>query len=68
MKRTTILLISLVVLLISNNSAVHAQRITVTIAGDSISGFNGDSNPGYLTDLNAPYDVCADVSGNIYFT
>jgi len=40
--------------------------IIYTIAGDGTQGFNGDGN--IPTQLNQPYDVIVDSSGDLYFT
>ena len=45
----------------------YAQRITVTIAGNGVPGYNGDGKSGNTTQINAPHDVCEDANGNIYF-
>jgi sugar lactone lactonase YvrE len=45
---------------------VYAQRVTVTMAGNGAGGFNGDGTAGYITDVNAPLDVCVDAAHNIY--
>ena len=51
--------------LVAGNAA--AQRVTVTMAGNGIAGFNGDGSAGYITDVNQPQDVCVDAAKNIYF-
>ena len=51
--------------LVAGNAA--AQRVTVTMAGNGIVGFNGDGSAGYITDVNQPQDVCVDAAKNIYF-
>ncbi len=37
-----------------------------TAAGNGIAGYNGDSGTAKTSELNVPYDVKADSSGNIY--
>jgi len=62
MNRTLLLLILLLPLF------AKAQRITVTVAGTGLAGFNGDGNPSISTLINRPFDVCVDAAHNIYFT
>ena len=62
---TNVLLI--IALMITGNSIVNAQNITVTLAGNGIAGFSGDGGPANLAKINAPNDVCVDAVHNIYF-
>ena len=58
--------IALFTLFVSSESS--AQRITVTPAGNGISGVSAAGMAGYLTNVSSPHDVCLDGSGNIYYT
>ncbi len=66
MKKCTIALLSLALLLITVN-IVNAQRITVTVVGTGVGGFNGDGHPGVATQISSPFDVCTDGANNVYF-
>jgi sugar lactone lactonase YvrE len=46
---------------------VSATGIITTIAGNSIIGYGGDGGPATAAQLNAPYGVAVDASGNVYF-
>jgi len=62
----SVLLIALLAVLGYNPSS--AQRITVTLAGNGSTGFNGNGRPGHLTNVSSPTDICRDAAGNVYFT
>lgn len=49
-------------------NTVHAQGIMTTLVGDSLIGYSGDGGPAYLAELNQPYGVCLDDTGNLYIT
>lgn len=68
MKKFTIPLLTLALLIITGNVLVHAQRVTVTIAGNGTPGFTGDGGWGKTAQISAPYDVCHDAANNVYFT
>ncbi len=65
MKKVTSLI--LLALCISTCILVHAQKITVTIAGNGMHGFSGDGGPGKMAQISNPNDVCMDAAENIYF-
>jgi hypothetical protein len=48
-------------------SLAGAQIIT-TVAGNNKIGYTGDNGSATLAELNKPSDLCADATGNIYFT
>ena len=63
----------LLLLFITMSSLVHAQstqtnRVTVTIAGNGLPGYNGDGNAGVSNEVTNPYDICMDAANNFYFT
>jgi len=45
---------------------ISKTGIIITIAGDSLHGFSGDGGPATAAELNNPYGIMADDSGNIY--
>ena len=55
------------VLLCMAGSAVHAQTITVTLAGSGVAGYSGDGGSSKLAQINGPKDICMDAAQNIYF-
>jgi streptogramin lyase len=67
MKKYTIAVILIALIMISGNSIVNAQRILVTIAGTGATGFSGDGGAAKYATLNEPHDVCMDAAQNIYF-
>lgn len=60
----------------SNSPLVSAQYVIgsstaamiYSIAGTGISGYSGDGGPATLAQINAPYSVVKDASGNVYFS
>jgi sugar lactone lactonase YvrE len=57
----------LVAILFFETSTTQAQIIT-TIAGDGIVGYSGDSGIATSAELNIPYGVAVDASGNVYIS
>ena len=51
---------------ISGSTLVNAQNITVTLAGNGITGFSGDGGTSFSSEVNSPSDVCTDAAHNIY--
>ncbi len=53
----------------SNNRVriISTDGIVSTFAGNGIVGFMGDGGPATIAELNNPFTVFADSSGNIYF-
>jgi trimeric autotransporter adhesin len=47
---------------------VDASGIITTIAGTGVNGFGGDNGPATLAELDNPYGVGVDHSGNVYFS
>jgi len=68
MKKSNITLLLFALLMLAGNQMANAQRITVTIAGNGTAGYSGDQGWGKLASISAPYDVCMDAAGNVYFT
>ncbi len=68
MKKLNLILSFLALLMITGNTFVNAQRITVTIAGSGSGGFGGDGGYGRHASVSGPYDVCVDAAKNVYFT
>lgn len=48
------------------NYALPAHGLITTIAGNGIAGYTGDGGPGASAELNSPWGVTVDRSGNIY--
>ncbi len=65
MRKFSTLIFSLALSVVACGSA-HAQRITVTIAGNGAPGYTGDGSTGLYAALNGPTDVCPDAAGNVY--
>jgi len=42
-------------------------HLITTVAGTGKKGYSGDGGPAILADLNEPYEIAFDHSGNIYF-
>ena len=68
MTRFTFSALFIALIAVLGSGSLSAQRITVTLAGNGSSGFNGDGRPGHLTNVSSPTDVCRDIAGNVYFT
>ncbi len=55
-----------------NNNCVRkitaATGIISTIAGNGTNGFSGDNGPAIAAELNSPWGLCMDVSGNVYIS
>lgn len=49
------------------NTFVHAQRITLTVAGTGFIGDSPDGTPVKNSLLDGPKDVCMDAANNIYY-
>lgn len=50
-------------------SGIAGQTIYITtVAGNGVQGFSGDNGPAISAELNAPYGVAVDSSGNLYIT
>ncbi len=47
--------------------ASFAQRVTVSVVGTGVPGFNGDNKEGKNTVISGPKDVCLDAAGNLIF-
>jgi sugar lactone lactonase YvrE len=47
---------------------INSAGIITTIAGTGISGYNGDSIPATIAQINVPSALAIDGSGNIYFS
>jgi sugar lactone lactonase YvrE len=46
-------------------SFIHAQTIT-TVAGNGTGGYSGDGGPATAAEINTPYGVAGDATGNLY--
>ena len=44
----------------------HATSLISTVAGNGNPGFSGDNGPAINAQINGPYKICLDNSGNIY--
>ena len=59
-------------LYISDNDNARIRRVSAatgiitTYAGTGVSGYNGDNSPARLAQLNDPYHISFDPSGNLY--
>ncbi len=55
-----------------NNNRIRkvdaATGIITTLAGNGIAGYSGDGGAAATASLNAPYGICVDVLGNLYFS
>ena len=67
MKKFTIALTLIALMMIAGNTNVNAQRVLVTVAGTGVAGFSGDLGAAKYAKINAPHDVCMDAAQNIYF-
>lgn len=47
---------------------INTSGIITTIAGTGTAGFSGDGGPATDAKIYAPYGLCVDASGNVYFT
>ena len=47
---------------------ISTDGIIITIAGKGTTGFSGDNGPATAAELNTPFAVAIDGTGNIYFT
>src|SRR5262249_48291340 len=47
---------------------VKATGNIITIAGTGTAGYSGDNGPATAAQINAPWGVAVDGSGNVYFT
>jgi hypothetical protein len=47
---------------------VNTSGIISTIAGSLVSGYSGDGGPAISAQLDNPFGIAVDTSGNIYFT
>jgi uncharacterized protein (TIGR03437 family) len=45
---------------------IDAEGLITTIAGNGYAGFRGDGGPAVTAELNAPYGLAVDASGNVY--
>lgn len=54
----------------SNNRVrkINTSGIITTVAGTSVAGFSGDGGPSASAQVNDPYGITADASGNVYFS
>jgi sugar lactone lactonase YvrE len=46
---------------------IDTSGIITTIAGTGIAGYSGDFGPATLAELNAPFGLTLDTSGNVFF-
>ena len=59
---------------ITDNANNRIRKVTVstgeisTVAGNGTEGYSGDGGPATSAELNSPYDVAVDTSGNIYIS
>jgi len=67
MKHFTHRFIAFVLLFIAGSAGMHAQTITVTLAGTGNTGYSGDGASSKHAELNGPKDICMDAAQNIYF-
>ena len=47
---------------------VNTSGVITTVAGTGTYGYSGDGGPATLAQLNTPYNVAVDASGNIYIS
>jgi sugar lactone lactonase YvrE len=54
----------------TNNNCIREVNLTsgtiTTVAGNGIAGFYGDAGPATAAELNAPYGIAVDTSGNLF--
>jgi sugar lactone lactonase YvrE len=50
----------------SNSVLLIASGVTTTVAGTGTAGFSGDGGDATLAQLNSPFGVAVDASGNLY--
>ncbi len=67
MKKFTMFFSVLGLALVVSSISSLAQRVTVSVVGTGIAGFNGDGIEGKNTILHGPKDVCLDAAGNLLF-
>jgi trimeric autotransporter adhesin len=46
---------------------IDVKGIITTIAGTGVAGYGGDGGPATAAQINLPYGLAADLSGNVYF-
>ena len=46
---------------------IDAKGIITTIAGTGVAGYGGDGGPATAAQINLPYGLAVDLSGNVYF-
>ncbi len=57
----------LAVMVLVGSTCAKAQTIT-TVAGTGVAGYTGDGGPATMAEINNPYAIAEDGSGNLYFT
>jgi sugar lactone lactonase YvrE len=67
MKKFTLAVAVTAILVLSGNTYLLAQRITLTIAGTGVAGYSGDNGAAKFARIGGPKDVCLDAAENIYF-
>jgi sugar lactone lactonase YvrE len=51
---------------VANNVRKVSNGVITTLAGNGTAGFSGDNGPAAAAQLNSPYGIATDTSGNLY--
>ncbi len=68
MKISSTTLLFCILIAVSGRCFAQDYRMTVSIAGDSVTGFSGDGGSCKAARIYGPKDICVDAAQNLYFT